>query len=243
MRTKLAFAIAAALGLGGVQVATAADMPVKARAPVAVAAPAWNWTGCYVGVNGGGGWGTKSWRDPNLAGIEFSNHHVSGGLAGGQIGCNYQTSSYVFGLEGEADWANIQGSALDTLSAGTLTDHSKIDFIATFAGRFGLAWGRALLYVKGGGAYAHDKYWTIVNASGATFYSASQGRTGWLVGVGSEYAFDSNWSGKLEYDYIDFGTHSATFAGGTFPGAPFPFDINQRVSLIKVGVNYRFGAR
>jgi outer membrane immunogenic protein len=237
MRSKIVSSLVVAFSLGVVQAASAADMPVKARAvPVA----AYNWTGCYVGVNGGLGWGNARWKDPGLGDFEFSNHNISGGLAGGTFGCNYQTGSVVLGLEGDVDWADIHGSSLDTLSAGALTDNTKIDFMATAAGRIGWAWGPALIYAKGGAAWVHDKYWAIVNATGATFYSAAQTRTGWMVGAGVEYAFSGPWSAKIEYNYIDLGTKAATFAGGTFPGAPFPFNIKEQVSVVKLGLNYRF---
>lgn len=232
--------LAATATFGAAQLASAADMAVKAPISKAPQVVAYNWTGCYVGVNGGLAWGKARWFDPALGGIEFSNHNITGGLAGGTFGCNYQTGSVVLGLEGDVDWADIHGSGIDTLSGGALTDHTKIDFMATAAGRIGWAWGPALFYAKGGAAWVHDKYWTIVNATGATFYSAAQTRTGWMVGGGVEYAFSGPWSAKLEYDYMNFGTRSATFAGGTFPGAPFPFNIKEQVSVVKLGLNYRF---
>ncbi len=77
-------------------------------------------------------------------------------------------------------------------------------------------------------------------AGGGTFYSAAQTRTGWTVGAGVEYAFSGPWSAKIEYDYMDFGTKSATFTGGIFPGAPFPFGIKQQLSVVELGLNYRF---
>ncbi len=81
---------------------------------------------------------------------------------------------------------------------------------------------------------------------------ASETRTGWTVGVGVEWAFwNNNWSAKLEYDYYDFGTRTVTLTGN-FPGvgpSTFPagaiavpgVDIRQRISTVKVGINYRFG--
>ena len=243
---KFAFVIASAAALISAP-AVAADlrMPVKA-APFAAAVPYFNWTGCYIGAHGGGGWGEKRWTDALLGGFEFSQHEVSGALAGGQIGCDFQTGAFVFGVEGTASWADLTGSSLDILSPGgiTLRDHSQIDFIATFTGRIGWAWDRTLLYVKGGGAVVNDQHRVSCDLAligcpvGATFASSGdQTRWGWLVGAGIEHAFTPNWSVKLEYNFMDFGRESITFNG--LPGT-FNFDIDQHVHVFKVGINYRF---
>jgi outer membrane immunogenic protein len=239
---KLLLGTVALVGLAAANPAFAADLPYRApayKAPI-MAPVAFSWTGCYVGAHVGGGWGNKRWDDPLLGGVEFSNHDVNGWLAGGQIGCNYQTGQFVFGVEGDASWANIRGSGPDTLSFGTLTDNSKVDFLGTLTGRAGIAWDRALFYVKGGGAWAHDKFWAVRNVTGSTFYSADDTRWGWTVGAGVEYAFAPSWTAKIEYDYLDFGKQSATFSGPTFAGPPFNFDIDQRIHVVKAGINYKF---
>jgi outer membrane immunogenic protein len=248
---KLAFVLASAAALAsGPALAADLSRPIY-KAPVIAAAPYFNWSGCYIGVHGGGGWGQKRWRDPALANFEFSNHDISGGLVGGQIGCDFQTGAFVFGVEGSGSWADITGSSLDILSPGgvTLRDHSRIDAIGTFTGRIGWAWDRTLLYVKGGGAVVGDRFRATCEVAvggcagfpvGSTFASANDTRFGWLVGAGIEYAFTPNWSVKLEYNYMDFGRENATFSGPVFAGAPFDFNIDQRVHVVKAGINYRF---
>ena len=123
--------------------------------------------------------------------------------------------------------------------------HSRTDFIGTVAPRVGVAWDRTLLYVKGGAAWTHDKYWlTAVQApfAGETFATGDATRWGWMVGVGVEYAFAQNWSVKAEYNYMDFGTERVFFASnGIEPTQPnFEEDIGRTIQVVKVGLNYKF---
>ena len=102
--------------------AMAADMrparaPIYTKAPMM--APAFSWTGCYIGGNAGGLWATKDWSGLTRRG----SADVSGGVAGGQVGCNYQVTTWVFGIQGDFDWTNASGDATDTLFAQT--DHAK----------------------------------------------------------------------------------------------------------------------
>jgi outer membrane immunogenic protein len=215
--------------------AMAADLqrPAPAPAPVYTKAPmmpAFTWTGCYVGGNGGGLWAKKDWTNAAL-GAE-SSVSISSWLAGAQVGCNYQVSTWVFGIQGDYDWTNASGSAADNTFAAT--DQTKIKSLASVTGRVGYAWDRFLGYVKGGGAWEQDEY-TISSVGFAT--AASETRTGWTVGVGGEYAF-TNWlTGFAEYDYYDFGTKSNTFAGLTFP----IINIKETKSVAKAGLNIKFG--
>jgi outer membrane immunogenic protein len=226
--------------------ALAADMPVKAP-PIAVAA-LYGWSGCYVGAHIGGGWGPKRWLDPAIGGFEFSSHDVRGIVGGGQAGCDMQSSNWVFGLQVSASGTGLSGDSIDVLSAGSLRDRSRVDFIGTFTGRLGVAFNnQTLLYVRGGGAVARDRFDGACTAAavgpctvGATFYSANSTRYGWLIGGGVEYALTARWSGLVEYNYMDFGTRRENFTGGIFAGTA-PFDISQRVHVLKVGLNYRFG--
>jgi outer membrane immunogenic protein len=198
------------------------------------------WTGCYVGVHAGGGWGDKNWSDPALANVVFSSHRVDGVLGGGQVGCDLQTGILVVGVEGSASWSDLRGSSIDTLSGGTLRDHSQVDFIGTVTGRIGVAFDRSLFYVKAGAAVADDRYRANIVPSGVLFYSASESRWGSLIGAGFEHSLGHSWSVKVEYNYMDFGSERLNFRGGTFGGVA-PFDIDQNVQVVKVGVNYRFG--
>ena len=235
MLGKIALASMALVGLTTAAAADGYEAPRRAYY-----GHPFTWTGCYVGVHAGGGWADKAWTDPALANVEFSSHSADGFLAGGQAGCDIQTGMLVFGVEGSASWADLRGSSIDSLSGGTLRDHSQVDFLGTITGRAGVAFDRSLLYVRGGAAVANDSYHANVVASGARFYSADESRWGWLIGAGFEHSLGHNWSVNLEYNFMDFGTDRLNFRGGTFPGVA-PFDIDQQVQVVKVGVNYRFG--
>jgi outer membrane immunogenic protein len=236
---KLLLASAAAVAL--CVPAMAADMPTKGPVYKAAPAPMFSWSGCYVGAQLGGGWGKKEWTDPGIGGVLFSSHHVDGFVGGGGIGCDWQNGQWVFGLQADGNWADLKGHSIDSLSGGTITDHTRVDALGTATARIGYAWDRSLFYGKGGYAWAHDKYHAIVNATGAEFYHASDTRSGWTLGVGYEVSFAPNWSWKIEYNYMDFGRDRSNFVGGTFLGGVAPFDIQQTVQTVMVGVNYRFG--
>lgn len=233
----------AGLALGSGQVASAADMPVKA--PVFQIA-AYNWTGWYVGAHGGGGWSFKGWTDVTAAPLDEGSHNASGGLAGGQIGYNWQSGPVVIGVEAQASWANLNSSHV-SLAFPTDSDRTRVDALGTFAVRLGYAWDRLLFYAKGGGAWAHDKFSITDIPSGITYANFTQTRWGWMVGAGVEHGITGNWSAKLEYNYMDFGSArsdnvvcSPNF-GCTGPGGSFNESVVQRIQLLKAGINYRFG--
>jgi outer membrane immunogenic protein len=229
--------------------AMAADLPVKARytkAPPPIIV--YNWTGFYVGLHGGGDWFTKDWSTPttplNLAsgcncGLSDGGHSASSWLAGAQIGYNYQINNLVLGIEAQASWTDLQGANVNPVFT-FITNHSKTDGIGTLAGRVGYAFDRVLLYGKGGGAWAGDRFSTSA-FGGPDGQSVRDDRFGWMLGAGVEWAFMDNWSVKAEYDHLDFGTRRETL-NFVLTGAPaFQYDIRQRVDLVKVGINYKFG--
>lgn len=211
------------------------------------------WTGFYAGALGGGVLGDDH-VDIAGAGVSASPR-ISGVLGGGQIGYNYQTGSWVLGVEADAAWANATGShECGPLVIGTpffnSTCHDQIDWLATLTGRLGYTWDRALVYAKAGVAFAHESVSATCNfgptnaaqpqpcvtATGALFdrISASGEREGWTIGYGIEYALTKYWSAKGEVDYVDFGTKSLTAADGTV------FNANNRVFEGKIGLNYHF---
>jgi outer membrane immunogenic protein len=226
----LSVATAASLAAGPLM---AADMPVKApiKSPPPVIAP-FNWTSCYIGGHVGGGWGDKEWFDN---GVSFALHDVSGWLAGGQIGCDIQTGAVVFGIEGQAAWADISGGAPNILSSA-FTSNSRIDSMGTVTGRIGYTWDRMLFYVKGGGAWVYDTHWQIAVASGTEIERGNKTRQGWTVGGGLEWSMASNWSARIEYSFMDFGTRRVSLAGLDSSET----GIKQRLHSVKAGVNYRF---
>lgn len=249
---KLALAAAAIFALF-TGTASAADMAVKAR-PVVAPVPMFSWTGFYIGIHGGGAWFDNDWNAPatafNIAnggcGVPcpaFAGGHTgSSWLAGAQAGVNYQTGFWVLGVEIDGSWTDLRSSNGSSPINGLLTNNSKIDAMATFAGRVGVTSGPVLFYVKGGAALADSSFFTTLTGTGLALQSTDSTRWGWMVGVGVEYAFANNWSVKAEYNHLDFSRETETLRA--LPGCnctAFQYDVNQTVDLVKVGLNYRFG--
>jgi outer membrane immunogenic protein len=232
----------AALGVLAMAVpALAADMrpaPAPAPAPVYKAPPPmqFTWTGCYLGGHVGGGWGQKEVSDPTNPATGSASFDINGWMAGGQLGCNYQVSNFVFGIEGDASWADIKGSSSDPFFGGKTFD-AKSDFLADVAGRVGIAWGQGLIYGKGGVAFVHDQFDFVGGLIGANA-TGTQDRTGWTVGGGVEWAFSSAWSAKAEYLHYDFGGKDVTLADPV--NGPALFHVNQTIDTVKFGLNFRF---
>ena len=185
-------AIAALLGLAGH--ASAADMsarPMVTKAPAYVA-PYYNWTGAYIGINGGGGWGSSA------------NIDTSGGFVGGTLGYNWQSGQAVFGIETDLAWSGISGSG--TIGAVPVTAGS--DWFGTVRGRVGYAWDRTMLFASGGLAYGN------VNAR-SPFQSVDTTNAGWALGGGVEFALAGPWTAKVEYLHIDLGNTTLLTPGST----------------------------
>ena len=225
---KRAFLLSAAIVTVAAQSAFAADRalpPPRAQAPLYAPARVYDWSGFYVGINGGGGWGESTY-DFAGAGAGSTDVSVSGVLAGGTIGANYQMGSTVLGIEGDLDWSNIRGSA--ACPAGTCETRNR--WLSTVRGRLGYAFDRFLPYVTGGAAFGD------VRATAPGVGSASDTRVGWTVGGGLEYALANNWSAKLEYLYVDLGKFDCGGACGAVP----PTNVDYRTHVARLGLNYKF---
>jgi outer membrane immunogenic protein len=258
MRTFLCAALAFAMI--AVAPAGAADMATPPYQPPLPVPVAWSWTGAYLGIHGGGAWGTKHWdlTSVEVGGVPVAfsstgSHTVNGFVGGGQFGANYQIGGLVVGVEAQFSWGNVKGhgDCFPALFAAASTCESNARWLGTLAGRIGGTIDHALFYVTGGGAWAGDEY-TFSN-SGAGVVAGSVNvppvtikdtRLGWMIGAGVEYAFSPNWSARIEYDYLDFGTRHYQFFSPTTAGLPIPvtydLDITQRIHLVKLGLNYRF---
>lgn len=234
MRKNFGWALASvvSLGLAGLGSASAADMAVKAARPMPAPVMVYNWTGCYIGGNVGGLWVDTDWT--TSTGADSGGHTASGVTAGGQIGCNYQTGPWVFGVEGMFNWADADGSHV---SPAGLTQTTNTNWLANVTARTGYAFDRSLIYVKGGGAWI-DQSNTATTVGGTLFDTGDHTRSGWTVGAGYEYAFAPNWSAKIEYNYMDFGNKSPAFCPAA--GACGTFNVDQTAQVALFGVNYRF---
>ena len=229
------FVLAVAVVASGV--AHAADLKAPPLAPAV-----YGWSGGYAGIAGGYGWGHSSQTDPGIPQpptdilIDADGRYsVSGGLLGGTLGQNWQRGSWVLGWEGDFSWADIKGHS-DVCGALTGLPHpcgAKLDALATFRGRAGLAAGANnnwLLYVTGGLAAGHLLGWdALTPASGGVW------RAGWTAGAGVETALAPRWTVKLEYLYVDLG-QGPVF--NVVPGVPESVSFNAHI--LRAGLNYRF---
>ena len=202
MRALAAGAIFAAVLIG--TSASAADLP-RYQGPPAVA-PAYNWSGLYLGMNGGGGWGH---RHQTYANGEEIGSGWDGALFGFQIGYNWQFSNWIFGLELGSNAADISGSSPCPNSVFTCA--MKVRSFGTLRGRAGWAFDNALLYVTGGYAAGTVRRQATNSVNGDSL-TQDDTHGGWTVGAGVDFGFTRNWIARVEYLHVDLGD-------ATYPGA------------------------
>jgi outer membrane immunogenic protein len=213
--------------------AFAADLPTRAALKAPPLVSVYNWSGLYVGVVGGYGWG-----DGSINGLAGSGD-LSGGTIGGTIGYNWQVNSspLVLGIEGDASWANFGKSESLVAPGVAITAETRAKFFGTARVRVGYAFDNALIFVTGGAAWMNNEISgaATVTPPGVTLsLSDSRTHTGYTIGGGLEYAFNRNWSTKIEYLYSDFG--SQTYFGNVLGG----FEAKGTMNTIRAGINYRF---
>jgi outer membrane immunogenic protein len=227
--------------------ANAADLAARpyTKAPPMMAA-IYDWSGFYIGINGGGGSAHNCWDllVPAFPGGIFPQgcHDSTGGTVGGQIGYRWQSTNWVFGLEGQGNWADFSGSNATPVGGnpfGGLIDRSRIDSFGLITGQVGYAWNNVLVYVKGGAAVVSDKYDSFPPA-GAVFATGSETRWGETVGAGLEIGFAPNWSLGAEYNHIFLDNHDVTLTA-LAGGVAGTVRIRQEVDMGLVRLNYRFG--
>lgn len=246
----LGFLAATALSTAGISAASAADLPIRTAppAPVIAAAPVFTWSGFYVGVNAGYGWADEN-NETSVAvpgeaigvgsvpGIlTFNDDDGDGFVGGGQIGYNFQTGAFVFGVEADIQWADLGGGgtaaypaqwdAYAFRPAGVL---GGLDWFGTLRARAGVAFGQALIYATGGFAYGgadddNDDFGLIDN---------DDVRTGWALGAGVEYAFTNNLTLGLEGLWVNLDGDN----NGEFIGSSVPFVGADRQAIEVAGVD------
>lgn len=242
MKRNLGWVIASVISIAGLGSASAADLGARpyVKAPPAPPPAIYDWTGFYIGINGGGGSAHKCW---DLVGDAFGSlpgpegcHDATGGTVGGQIGYRWQVSSWVFGVEGQGNWADFRGSNTSLLFAPAF-NRSQIDAFGLITGQVGYAWNNVLFYVKGGGAVTGDRYDTF-DGFGTLLARADETRWGGTVGAGLEWGF-GGWSIGVEYDHLFMGSRNVNLNDPT--GAFFETEhISQDADIGLVRLNYRF---
>ena len=264
MRCVIFFAMAVpSTVVAGVLPTWAADVPMALKAPKAANGdpPGFDprnfdppWTGFYGGIHAGYGWGDKRFIDnfPTPDGELDADASVKGGFGGFQGGFNKQFNRWVVGVEGDFSWSGVE-STFSCFPFGDQVCSAHPEWFASLAGRLGYAWGPTLLYLKGGAALTEDHFTDFATCAGSQPRSragitaacgdgfvANDLRPGWLLGIGAERFFARNWSAKIEYQYLDFGSKSVPFTDGA--NGFFTEEIHQKINLVMVGLNYHFDA-
>jgi outer membrane immunogenic protein len=227
---------AAAVVVAAAGQAGAADLPAP-HLPPPTPATVYNWTGIYLGINGGFGTGNSNWSDGPIG--TTGSFPTSGFLIGGTAGINYQLGDYVFGVEGDGDWTNLNGNsgstcgAISAFVAPPVSCQTQSQWLATLRGRVGYAFDRILIYGTAGAAFGNIQ--TGLNPP-STFDSSVE--AGWTVGAGLEFAFAQNWTAKVEYLFVDLPNGSCTTVGNCGGAAGSIVSFNENV--VRAGVNFKF---
>jgi outer membrane immunogenic protein len=228
--------------------ATAADFPVAPPVKVALPAPIlFSWTGCYIGLEGGGAWG----QGEQIANSGLNSGQtitgglsLKGGIAGGTVGCNIQMSNFVVSGEADFSWTNKRGGRNDLpLFTATSFSETREKWLDTFRGRFGYAIDRFMVYGTAGVAYAGSEV-RVSDPAFGTFID-SRPRTGWVAGLGAEFAV---WTGgaldvtlKFEYLHVGFETHQYVTPATVLAGIPIETrDTKLTDDIIRAGMNVKF---
>ena len=248
----------------------AADWPLMAP-QLYPSAPrmAVEWTGIYFGVNAGYGWAQGSSTTDFGGGLTggtttplglgatelgttglLASSSPRGGIAGGQIGFNWQAGMVVFGAELDGQWSGQANAVLlsctPPIPGCTATEAIKIRSLTTGRARIGLAFDWLMPYVTAGGALVNARDDLTVNVGGvsANFQPLSGTTLGWTAGAGVDVALSSNWSARLEYLHIRAnGITSSVLIPGFLGNGSAAETATYRDNIVRVGLNYRIGPR
>jgi outer membrane immunogenic protein len=219
------YLLAGLIALTAAGSASAADLAYRGpRPPVAapIYSPFYNWTGFYVGINGGGGWGNSTWDG-------IGGFSVSGGMIGVTAGYNYQINQFVLGAEADIDWSGMNGSN----NGCFLGCETRNSWLATVRGRLGYSFDRFMPYLTAGVALGN------ISASLPLLPilpGGSSTTAGWTAGAGFEVALFRNVTAKAEYLFVDLGDFNCGLNCGLLPNGNVSFYAN----VLRGGINFRF---
>ena len=243
---KILLGTVALIAFGAAAPVSAADLAARpyTKAPPMVAA-IYDWSGFYIGANGGYGWARQCADVAALNGVAFffaeGCNDKGGGIVGGQIGYRWQAGTWVFGLEAQGDWANLRTERRSLAFAGE-TFRSQIDALGLFTGQVGYAWNNTLLYVKGGAAVVNQRFDIFDTVGGIGVAQAERTRWGGVVGVGLEYGFAPNWTAGIEYDYIFRQSDNNVLSTPRFaPITTVTMNTSTDISMVTGRISYKFG--
>jgi len=228
--------ITAITGGGVAGPAFAADVPVLRESTV-IPVPVYTWTGFYVGVHGGWGFGDVNFIK---TGADLSNHTIDGGLAGGHIGYNWQMgSSWLLGIEGSGTWSGLRKTSVQLFGINPVQFDrwtTEVKWLATVTPRIGVTISSWMWYLKGGVAFAGIDH-HLESADSSLSFDASGTQVGWTIGFGGELLLASNWVFGVEGNFYDFGSLKANSGITRFPD----HDVDVNMWSVLGRVSYKFG--
>lgn len=219
-----------------VPAALAADLPAPMPVPAPIYRPAplaYTWTGFYFGVQAGYAIGDVD-GDASIDAIPDTgdyDYELQGWLGGVHAGYNYQFNNFVVGVEGDIEYAELDGDGGGP-SIGTFYHETELDWLASLRLRAGFAVHRVLVYGTGGLVWANINQ-RLGETGDPPLSNDETSRLGWMIGAGAEYAFTNNWSGRVEYRYYDLGSDDAD-------GTDFSDDNDITLHSVRAGASYKF---
>ena len=252
IRTEL-LATAASIALMGS--AYAADMGVPMKAPPPAPIPYTNWQGFYIGglvgvgrsnmqVNSfANGWQSKTTSICGSYGAQSCADDSTAAIAGVEVGYDWQSRYFVYGVAADWTWTGLKRDRSFASGASIWTHSSKVEWLASFRGRMGLAVDDTLVYFTGGLALGQVKVSGQFADSGGVEVgplNISKTQAGWVAGLGVEHKFNQNWSVKAEYLYYDLGKVSGNWNATVSSSNIYSTDVNTQIHVGRVGIAYRW---
>jgi outer membrane immunogenic protein len=225
--------------------ALGADLSPYMKAPAA-ATPLYDWSGFYVGVFGGGGFGNHNVNNALGSSSTFTNfaanYSSQGGVAGGEAGYNWQSGNYVVGIEADGFWSGIKGNDAAAINAGsfaiTSVDADNLRWGGTLRARGGFTIDRWLMFFTGGWAFGDLVHTNTDPVFGVDKFTVHA--NGLTAGAGFAYALTNNVIGKFEYRYYNFNGYNRPGSPLT-PNGQLPYTTESTYSVVTVGLDYKFG--
>jgi outer membrane immunogenic protein len=230
-KSKLIIAMVAIVSMSSMAMAGGYELSGKGFAPP----PVYSWTGFYVGGHAGLATGNTEAQVPGFDGLADTDFSMDGGIYGGHVGYNYQAGAWVFGIEGTYAGSNVEGNGPSFV---VLNVQRELDWLATVEGRLGYAFGRSMIYARGGWAWA--KLDTGVSIAGFNIFSGDATHNGWTAGFGFEHALGDWLIGRVEYAHVDLDTenHALAFTGD---GCCLTDNVEGEIDTIRIGASIKFG--
>lgn len=199
----------------------------------------YDWSGFFVGLNGGYGFsGDETVRLKPSFQDKAGRLDLNGLFGGAQVGANWQTGNWVVGAEADLQLSDIVDSDTRRVNGLDVSSKGAIDWFSTVRLRSGYAIDNIMIFGTGGLALAgmNHKVHTVDDPSAAINLSDTYTASGWTAGAGVEWGFSANSSAKIEYLYTDLGKKEI---GSSLSDDSY-FQATPSFQSIRMGVDFRF---